>query len=330
MRTRALALLLLAARVGADSSAGAAFLRIGDGARPLALGGAYTAASGSVDSLYYNPAGLAMLNGKELSLTHSDWLQGTSFDVASYGQATAYGTFGVSALRLGGTQEGRDALRQKTGDFTTQDIAAVFSYSKAVGTWLGAGANVKYLHSQIASDNASTYAVDAGAVARVPDSPLSFGAAILNIGEGFRFMNQADRLPLTIAAGAVYTPVERLNVSLDVKHEPYGHFSELDMGGEYTIGIFSFRAGYVAPVQGVDTTLQATECIRGGLGLQISRYRADYTLAPFGDLGLTQRFTFGILFGAGASDSSQPHNLQSHSQARLLDLDPALIDVTLQ
>ena len=292
----------------ADTS-GAAFLRIGDGARPLALAGAYTAASGSVDSIYYNPAGLSGLDGKELSLTHSDWLQGTSFDAVSYGQATPYGTLGVSALRLGGTQEGRDANRQFTGNFTTEDIAATLSYAKSLGSSVGAGANLKFLRSAIASDSAATYAFDFGATASALGERLRFGAAALNIGSGLRFVDQVDRLPLTIAMGSSYRPVEPLSFSLDFKHQPYDSFSELDAGAEYGIGPFAFRAGYAAPVQGVDTRLSATDHFRGGLGIKISRYRADYTLAPFGDLGLTQRFTLSVKFGeeAGKSKSLQPH-----------------------
>ena len=96
----AVVLACLTSRFAYGDTSGAAFLQIGDGARPLALAGAYTAASGSVDSIYYNPAGLAELDGKELTLTHSAWLEGTTFDVVSYGQSTAVGTLALSALRL--------------------------------------------------------------------------------------------------------------------------------------------------------------------------------------------------------------------------------------
>ena len=282
--------------------------------RPLALAGAYTAASGSVDSLYYNPGGLATLDGKELSVTHSDWLEGTSFDLASYGQSTPYGTFAASVLRLGGTQEGRDADRQPTGDFTTQDMAAILSYSKALGSTVGAGANVKYLRSEIGSDKAATFAIDVGAVAH-PASRWSVGAAVLNIGSGLQFIDQVDHLPLTLAAGASYRPIDAFTISVDAKHEPYDQLSEVDTGGQYSIGAFDFRAGYAAPVQGPDTGLSAKDHFRGGLGIRISRYRADYTLAPFGDLGLTQRFTLAITFGAEASELQPSHNLQPHALA---------------
>lgn len=300
----------LSAFAFADTS-GAAFLQIGDGARPLALGGAYTAGSGSVDSLYYNPAGLATLDDKELSVTHSDWLEGMSFDVASYGQSTAYGTLALSALRLGGTQEGRDANRQLTGDFSTDDLAFLLSYSRSIGSMIGVGTNLKYLRSTIGTDKASTYAVDFGAIAHRPGQRLSLGASVLNIGSGLQFINQTDHLPLTLAVGAAYQPINPLQLTLDFKHQPYDQFSELDAGGEYWIGPVALRAGYAAPVEGTETTLDAMEYFRGGIGVKISRYRADYTLAPFGDLGLTQRFTLSVTFGE--EDVRQPKNLQPHA-----------------
>ena len=40
---------------------GAAFLKIGTGARPAALGGAYTALADDVNAIYYNPGALARL-----------------------------------------------------------------------------------------------------------------------------------------------------------------------------------------------------------------------------------------------------------------------------
>jgi hypothetical protein len=52
---------------------------------------------------------------------------------------------------------------------------------------------------------------------------------------------------------------------------------------------------------------------RGGLGIAISRYRVDYTIAPFGDLGLTQRFTLSATFGEPAREDQGPRNQQPHA-----------------
>ena len=73
------------------------------------------------------------------------------------------------------------------------------------------------------------------------------------------------------------------------------------------------RAGHAAPIEGVNKDLSAMEHFRGGIGVQVSRYRADSTLAPFGDLGLTQRFTLCVTFAVAGK---LPKNLEPHAEDR--------------
>ena len=311
----------------ADTSTGSAFLNIGAGAKSLALGEAYTARSGDSESLFYNPAALAELPQAELSATYSDWLAGTAFGIVSYAQPTRIGTLAAGVLNLGGgTQDGRDVNRQPTGTFSANDTEGLLSYSSAIGQWAAIGANAKYLESRIGSDAASTVAFDAGGFAAAPGPrPLTVGFSVLNIGSGLRFIDQVDRLPLTLALGTAYKPVSALQLSADIKHQPYDQATELDMGAEYGLSLFDFRLGYQAPLENSnDASLSAAERIRGGLGFHISRFQADYTLAPFGDLGLTQRITVRILFGL---PDNGPHNLQHAGQApsaQITELFPGL------
>jgi hypothetical protein len=254
----------------------------------------------------------------------------------SYGHPTSFGTFGVSALRLGGgKQEGRDELRRPTGEFSADDIAALVSYStvlpfskepaqarplststggrasRSAGSYVGVGANVKYLRSRIATESADTFAVDAGAVGRLPGLPIRLGAAVLNVGSGLRFIDQVDRLPLKFSLGGLWQPARPLILALDFTHEPYDDRSTLHLGAQYSLTVFDFRGGYEQIVRGEkDKSLSVAEHLRGGLGIRFSRYRADYTLAPFGDLGLTQRFTLSMRFGPGSTEDER-HNLQN-------------------
>ncbi|TPW18149.1 MAG: hypothetical protein FD129_86 [bacterium] len=217
-------------------NSGAAFLKIGTGARPAALGGAYTAVAGDVDAMYYNPGGLAHLTKRELGATHAEWLLGTRFDFIGFAQPTANGTFGVGVTRLAtGGQEGRDANRQATSGFEAADTAYTVSYSrKLTGSRASSlGGNLKLLRSQIGPYSAQTVAVDLGAQHRFADKPLSLGASVLNIGRGLKFMDQSDPLPLTLSLGAAYRIAGPLNLALDVRRHVYDQRTDVGIGTEY-------------------------------------------------------------------------------------------------
>src|SRR6185312_7468733 len=121
---------------------------------------------------------------------------------------------------------------------------------------------------------------------------------------------EVDRLPLSVSAGASGYLGKFLLLTADVFNEPNDAISQLRFGAEYTLSVFAFRLGYDQRLQGSAPTNEGVaDRLRGGLGLRWLRYRADYTLAPFGDLGLTQRFTLGLTFGA-IDATAGPENLK--------------------
>lgn len=283
---------------------GAAFLKIGTGARPAALGGAYTAVANDVDALYYNPAGLANLARRELGATHAEWLLGTRFDFVGLALPTARGAFGLGVTRLAtGGQEGRDANRQAAAGFSAADTAYTVSFARALsgggsrGGRTSAGANLKLLRSEIGPYSASTVALDFGAQHRFADRPLSLGAAVLNVGQGLKFRSQRDPLPLTVSLGAAYRIAEPLNLALDIRREIHDQRTDIGIGTEYALlPSFALRMGYASQYTGRAGGAGALGALGGlGAGLGISRksYRADYTFTPFGDLGNVQRLSLG-------------------------------------
>ena len=62
------------ARVGEPGNSGFVFLRLGNGARASGMGEAFTAVADGATSIYWNPAGMAGVEGVELSVTHTEWL----------------------------------------------------------------------------------------------------------------------------------------------------------------------------------------------------------------------------------------------------------------
>lgn len=294
----------------ASIQSGSAFLDLDAAARPAGLAGAYTASAGTLDTLAYNPAGLAVMPRKEAAFTHAEWLVGTQYDHLAYGHPTSAGTFALSATRLSyGELERRDTARQRLGTFKADDSAYALGYAHAVGDAMGLGASVKFLERKIDTDHASSYAIDLGGVGRISGRPLWLGASVLNIGSGIRFVDTADPLPLTFALGMAYQK-ERFKTSFDLKHRPHDDTVTGVGGIEYApVGPLVLRAGYRLPFSSVgDESLWDLDHLRGGVGLRFALLRLDYALVSFDDLGVTHWFTASLRFGK--EPETQPNLLQ--------------------
>ena len=78
------------------------FLKLGMGARAIGMAGSFTALSDDATAIYWNPAGLDLTRGTDISLTHSDYLQGVKIDFIALSQSLGDdGALGVGFSGLG-------------------------------------------------------------------------------------------------------------------------------------------------------------------------------------------------------------------------------------
>ncbi|MCH8979797.1 MAG: UPF0164 family protein, partial [Armatimonadetes bacterium] len=83
-------------------SVGAQFLKIGVGARYLAMGEAAVASSGDAFSLFWNPAALAEIEDNQFALAHTDWVLDITLNYAAYARRIeGFGVFAVGVTALG-------------------------------------------------------------------------------------------------------------------------------------------------------------------------------------------------------------------------------------
>ncbi len=294
------AVLLAAMPLRADE--GAAFLKLGTGARATALGGAYTALGDDASSIGWNPAGLARLEKREAAAAHAELFERTRYDFAAYAQPTAKGTFAAGLLYLShGSFDGRDGLGRQTGEVTAADTAVSFTYAQK-NEIADYGVSVKLISSHIAEAEAQTAALDFGfkrKMSELKGGKIFAAAAVrhLNIGPGLHYAWAKTDLPLQLAAGGAWAG-EKAALSFDLINGPNGSGTDAAFGGEYRVQkSFAVRAGYgtaglVAGGSGFDT-------LRGlsfGLGLKSERVSFDYAVTPAGDLGQTHRFGVGVRF----------------------------------
>jgi len=142
------------------------FLEIGVGSAASAMGEAYVGVARDVSSLYWNPAGLAFINGLEAQFMSQPWIVGINniFTGAAY-NIPSVGTiaFGVNQISYGDMAVTTLEHQSGTGEeFTANELAATFGYGRKLATWFAFGASFKFIHSSIWHSTANAAAIDLG------------------------------------------------------------------------------------------------------------------------------------------------------------------------
>jgi len=113
---------------------GASFLDIPVGARPAAMGGAYSALATDAYAPVWNPAGLGAIPDKSLATQYLSYLDTIQYEHLSYVHPLGGGRgLGGSIQYLGsGNIAGADAAGNSTGDFSSHYAAYSLDYGQAV------------------------------------------------------------------------------------------------------------------------------------------------------------------------------------------------------
>jgi hypothetical protein len=277
-------------------TAGGNILGIPVGARAIAMGEAYTAQADDVSSLYWNPAGLALLNQSQASFTYNQYLQGLSYSQAAVATPLEFGGLGASLSYMTYGQIPGYSI----SDTPTGNVDAYNGVATLGGAWLGdfwsAGLNVKGIQGSLADVKATGLAADTGLNLIYPkevlNGTLRFGASVRNMGGGMKYLQENDPFPTEWRLGlaAVQILNNRINLSAD-----YGKERDNDgaiyLGGEYRFGpSLALRAGYA------DNHTEGSG-LRAGIGLNFRDFSFDYAFSDFGELGLAHRYELTYRFG---------------------------------
>ena len=285
------------------------FVRIGVGARPMGMGGAFTAVADDPHAIQWNPAGLAFVHFPEGTTSYMSYFSGVSAGAASFVQPVgkmAGFAFAASYLRVGGLQTTTTANRTGDGlsEFSANDIALSVAFGSRVAQRVFFGMTGSFLYEGItAFDGFSTTAgsLDAGLLYKTGFHGLTGGLAIRHFGSQFAlYQGTSERLPLTFAGGLSVRPfARRLLVAVDVE-KPRDNDVGVNAGVEYQlVRDFFVRSGY----RSLDSRI-GDDAVNGdlagltfGIGIAGSRrYRVDYAFSSFADLGDVHRLTLAFTF----------------------------------
>ncbi len=251
----------LAFGAGSAGTSGADFLEIGVGSRPLGMGEAFTAITGDINSIYYNPAGLGTVRYPVLSLMHQELILDSRFDNLSVAIPVYDGFLGLSNSLFWVPPFDRIDIEGNTsGTVKYYNASGTAAYGISLG-FMEVGLGIKYVYQKIDTLSIHSAAADIGVLKRMyMYSP--FDAPTRNFSVGLLLQNFGTRaldspLPRTIRLGAAYSPTKWLTLSADMIESAitasdlydftYG-FEEsfrINTGAEFTyLDLISLRAGY--------------------------------------------------------------------------------------
>ncbi len=248
------------------------------GARSAAMAGAIVSINDDQTAIYANPSSVALLTKKDFVLTHQSGIAG----ISQFQSGWAYGTgkvglgLSLSIHSAGGFETRTGPSLNPVGTFNLFEFNAAFTYGQRLSSGLYGGFTTRFLHEDLEADRASGFGLDIGLTYRQPESPLSIGASILNLGKMAELDQVASSLPRKIRVGISWEHATFL-VSSDYRIPRFGS-SSLHVGGEVTpVPALAVRFGYQS---GHDTRTMSY-----GLGLRRRNWRIDYAFVP-SDLGL--------------------------------------------
>lgn len=274
-------------------SNGLSFLKIGSGARNIALGDNGAVFANDVSAIFYNPAQLKAGN-PEIIFTHNAWIQ----DAATELLGVKFSLFnlpigvGINSTSIKGFE-----VRTKPGPvettFNTHYFFASLSTAFSLVDDLSTGITVKYLYEDIFYDNAEGIGFDFGLYYKSPIENLFLSAVVKNIGKLNQLQKEATKLPAEIRVGPVYQyDLSEYNISVQTGGEFQKYLAQDDVHINFGTEImynkmFALRLGY--------QTNYLSKDISGGLGIYWNQFAFDYAMTPFA-YGLGQGQTISIKY----------------------------------
>ncbi len=285
------------------------FLRLDMSARAGALAGSFVSNDDDPNVIFYNPAGLDMLEGQPVSFSFVKHLLDINLASLSYSREfEGIGRFGAAVKYINyGTFTGADDVGNKTEDFGAGEVAFIIGYANQLDENFYYGANVKFIYSGIEKRSSTGLAADVGLHYAIPSAMVDIGFAALNMGSQLTtYYNTRESLPLDVVIG-ISKRLENLPVRLsldfhklnETRDEFSQRFKAFTVGAEFNLSkVVSLRFGYDNEKRS-ELKVGTTAGIAGfnaGLGLVISDYTFDYGFSSLGTIGALHRISVATTF----------------------------------
>ncbi len=278
------------------------FLKIETSARPVAMGGAYTAVADDEASIFYNPSGYAGFETRRISFGYVNNIFEMQTGYVAFIQPLSYRADKAFSIYLSYLNYGdftrTNNLGEDIGTFSGSDILFGAGYAMKVGPQMQFGGALKLIYEKIEDYSSHGFAVDLGARYDLTDERTRLGFAIQNLGtqlSGFTEGADKDPLPLRFRAGASHIPkglpfMVAFDGILPTDNDIY-----FAIGAE-TVELrpLFLRLGWNSFGSDNYETGASNDWMSGfsaGAGFEFSRFQISYAVSPQADLGTSHRIT---------------------------------------
>ncbi len=308
------------AKVG---TTGAQFLKLGVSARANGMGDAFIGLANDASALYYNPAGVALLEQKEIIATHIEYPADIQYEFIGlvWPTPSLFGNVGISGYWLHTGDMPVTTYEYPRGNgqtFTVADMALGLTYSASLTDNLSIGLTFKYINQFLEEEKATGWASDAGIYYQTGYRNFTLCMMLANFGPDMKFIRETYPLPIDFRFGSsinlIQSEAQKLTFGIQASR-PNDNLERFNAGAEYWFNdMFALRVGkkfnydfanngFLEDEEGFSTRKSFGSLTSGysfGFGLKFPvaerKVQLDYAYQDLGFLDNVHRFTFDLKF----------------------------------
>jgi long-subunit fatty acid transport protein len=299
------------------------FLKIGVGARAVALGETFVAIANDASALYWNPAGLVQFNQNQAIIAHTEYVVDIKHEylgVAYHLTSNDAVGIAVTSLHMDEMEITNETQPQGTGRyFKFGDIALGLTYSKRMTDQFSFGTTVRYVEETLDVLKMRGVMVDLGTYYWTGIGSTRFAVVVSNFGgdvspTGDVTLYSGDKVnsfqafspPTLFKLGFAFEPLvnesQRITAAIELNH-PNDNAENIHVGVEYEWNKWLFfRTGVKRTIGesllGQDTRSSNDYTFGFGVSqpIYVTTINFDYAYANFNLLGSVHRISLGLSF----------------------------------
>ncbi len=282
--------------VAQESRSAYNFLRLPVSAHAAALGGDnITIIDDDQMLIFSNPALLASVSDKTISLSYMNYMAGTSMAGAAFNRVVKEkASWAVSAQYIGyGTMKQTGTDGTQLGEFSAKDIAVAGYFSYMLSERIVGGITAKFVTSYIGNYSSIGMGVDLGLNYYDPDHDWSVSLVGKNLGGQLKaYDDEYDPMPIDIQLGVskrfAHTPFRVSATLVDLNHWNYKFTNHLVVGIDAALSEsiwlgagYNFRRANEMNIDDADGGGTHGAGLSFGAGLNLQRFKLNIAYGKY-------------------------------------------------